>query len=608
MAVAFRSASSTGSAVNAATRTITLPAGLVAGDVLLFVVVTDSGVSATPPVAMTTITTTDLAGGGTATSRARSTTFFWPWDGTSSSLTFTLGASGQSSIACAAYSGAQATVGPTTTQSSPTTATTTIVCPSVTAASNAMLVTLVGAGNPLVNGDRFTPDASMNERVDAQATTSRHHHIADQAVAPGATGTRTHTADGNIYYAADSVLLYPTNTAPGAPTVTAPNGGTTVSGTISVTWTAAVDPEANSLTYDVDYTVNNGSSWQSIATGVSGLSRSWNTALVPNSTSARVRVRAFDGALYGPWDESDSNFTIDNNVAPTAPTLTAPTGGTVIDRGITLRFSWTFNDSNVGDSQSKYDLDYRVVGAGSWTTVTATTTSAFRDFAGGTFAAGNYEWRVRTYDALGLVSPYSSSGFFTAASAPATPTITAPANNSTIAAPTGIVAWSTPDQDAYQVRKVADLAGSPDTGTVYYDTGTVVSTSGRDAALSYPVNSRFEHLQVRVQNDTLWSTWASVRVQVAYSPPAIPTLAAAADNAAGTIIVTIAEPAPSGPQPAVASREVWRRVVGSTDSIRLSAAAALTFTDRTPASGVAYEYQVVSVGTTGTTAASAWTG
>lgn len=226
------------------------------------------------------------------------------------------------------------------------------------------------------------------------------------------------------------------------------------------------------------------------------------------------------------------------NVAPNAPTLSSPVGGQVVDLAITQRASWVFSDPDAGDSQSAFDLQYRVVGAGSWTTVSSTTPNNYYDFAPSIFTAGNYEWQVRTYDALGVVGPYSASSFFTAANAPALPTITTPTSGATVSAAVSFT-WSAPSQTDFQVRKVADLAGSPDTGTIYYDSGDMVDAVARVLTLAFSVNGRYEHLQVRVKYAGLWSSWASVRVLASYTPPLTPTLVATPSDATGSIVIAI---------------------------------------------------------------------
>lgn len=131
------------------------------------------------------------------------------------------------------------------------------------------------------------------------------------------------------------------------------------------------------------------------------------------------------------------------NIAPNAPTLRSPVGGVAIDRAVTQRFTWTPSDPDAFDTQSKYDLRYRLVGAATYTTVTSTTPNAFHDFAPGTLLAGDHEWNARTDDSQGVVGPYSASGFFTAADMPPGPTITAPINNGTVSADPTLVQWAT---------------------------------------------------------------------------------------------------------------------------------------------------------------------
>jgi hypothetical protein len=292
---------------------------------------------------------------------------------------------------------------------------------------------------------------------------------------------------------------------------------------------------------------------------------------------------------------------------PNAPSLISPAGAVVLDRGIIQRFSWTFSDPDAGDTQSQFDLQYRVVGAGSWTPVTGTTPNTFYDMPAGTLAAGDYEWQCRTYDALGFVGPYSASSFFTAATQPSAPTITAPTSGGTVGTVTATFSWSNATETDYQVRKVADLAGSPDTSTIYYDSGDVVDSVTRSVSLSFPVNNRYEHLQVRIKNSGLWSVWSSIRVLVSYTAPATPTLAVTTQAAPGTVTLTVTNPTPTGGQPTVAYWDIYRRIGATGTAIRIAKTITAPWIDYTVANNVDYRYFVRAVGAvTGTTADSAW--
>jgi hypothetical protein len=292
------------------------------------------------------------------------------------------------------------------------------------------------------------------------------------------------------------------------------------------------------------------------------------------------------------------------NVAPNAPTLNSPATGTTVDRAGTQRLGWVFSDPNTGDTQSKFDLQYKLSG-GAWVPITGTTPNNFVDITGGTFAAGSYEWQARTYDAMGIVGPWSASSFFTAADMPGVPSITAPVSGSTVGLATATVTWSVAAQTDYQVRKCADLAGAPDTSTIYYDTGDVVDSVTRSVVLTFPVNGRWDHIQVRVKAAGLWSTWADCRVLVSYTAPMVPTLTATPNSATASIAVTITNPTPTGGQPPVTYNDVY---ISSPLDPEYRAATMVpaggTWVWWTPAAARTYTIRVVAFGSNGTAATS----
>jgi parallel beta-helix repeat protein len=108
-------------------------------------------------------------------------------------------------------------------------------------------------------------------------------------------------------------LMLPFGT-PTTSTVTSPDGGEFWRGTHDITWTASTDPQGDPVTYEVEYSGNGGTSWQTLSTGISSLSYSWNTSLYTDSNTCLVRVRSYDGSLFSGWDQSDSPFTIDNTL------------------------------------------------------------------------------------------------------------------------------------------------------------------------------------------------------------------------------------------------------------------------------------------------------
>lgn len=244
------------------------------------------------------------------------------------------------------------------------------------------------------------------------------------------------------------------------------------------------------------------------------------------------------------------------NTAPNAPTLVTMVGGGTVDRGNSQRARHTFSDDDPGDSQSAFDIRYRLVSDPAWTTVHVVSPNQWYDFPAGSLAVGGYERQVRTYDAIGNVGPYSSSGFFTAADSPSDLSITYPINGQQVEQDESVV-WSAPVQDAYQVRRVADGSGSPDAGVIYFDSGEVANSSTRSLALNFATNGRPEHVQVRVKGNGLWSAWESVAVDVSYTPPPTPLMELGVDPATASLLVSITNPAPTPSEPDAVQNEVW---------------------------------------------------
>jgi hypothetical protein len=286
-----------------------------------------------------------------------------------------------------------------------------------------------------------------------------------------------------------------------------------------------------------------------------------------------------------------------SNTAPNAPILTAPAANAIIDRNSVQRFDWDFSDPDPGDSQSKYDLRYRLIGD-AWTTVTDTTPTTFRDFAAATFADGDYEWQVLTYDAQGVAGSWSGSSFFTAADAPAAPTITAPTSGATVSS-SETVTWSTPNQDAYQVQVL-------DGSTVVSDTGQVTSSTTRSITQEFPTNNVARTIQVRVRYGGLWSQWYTISVTVSFTPPETPVVTLAPDAATGSMTVSIVNPAPGAGVPATSYNDVYIDDGDGEERKATMLAPNTAWTYWTPRSGRDYDgsVSVTAVGDNGTAASS----
>jgi hypothetical protein len=159
----------------------------------------------------------------------------------------------------------------------------------------------------------------------------------------------------------DNVVLWSKSVSANAPTVnvTAPNGGSfNAANPIPVTWTAN-DTDGDALQFGLDYSADNGTTWITINPFITGNSFAWTPGFVPDSNTARVRIRASDG--FNTAFATSSSFVLTAQ-APQAIILSPDNGATfaegeVIDlQGLSLTndgtdagsFTWQLNGVTVG--------------------------------------------------------------------------------------------------------------------------------------------------------------------------------------------------------------------------------------------------------------------
>jgi len=126
----------------------------------------------------------------------------------------------------------------------------------------------------------------------------------------------------------------------------APNGGGTLSGDpITVSWTAS-DPDADPLTFAVQYTPDDGATWQMVSQNVTSMSLDIPRANLTAGSAARFRVWASDG-IHSATDTSDAAFTVPN-VPPTVK-IVKPASGIKIMAGQTLALEANAYDVDTGN-------------------------------------------------------------------------------------------------------------------------------------------------------------------------------------------------------------------------------------------------------------------
>lgn len=314
---------------------------------------------------------------------------------------------------------------------------------------------------------------------------------------------------------------------PTAPVVTSPNGGEKFDGAHLITWTAATDgdtPQAN-LQYHVQYSGDNGSTWSDIValTAPGATDYLYDFSAKAWTTGAKVRVRAWDGTSFGPWDESNAAFIVEHPVAPYAPALAAVE---TFDATSAQAMGWTFADVNPGDSQSAFQQRIYRVSDNALIHDTGKVASSAGNVVvpAGTLANGvNYQREVRTWDSTNLDGPYSARQAFSTSAKP-TAAVTDPAlDGAVVATASHLVKWSISDpegqgQSAYKVRLLRN-------GASVLDTGKVMSTSARSYLVPDLANLAEYTVEVTVWDGSgVRSLPATRTFSVAYPVPPAPTI------------------------------------------------------------------------------------
>jgi hypothetical protein len=275
------------------------------------------------------------------------------------------------------------------------------------------------------------------------------------------------------------------------------------------------------------------------------------------------------------------------NSAPFAPTLTPKANFNATNAAT---FQWTFNDPNVGDTQSAFQL---LIINSSLVTVHDTgkivSAAPSRIVAGGTLTNGNtYTWRVRTWDALDVVGPYSTDGSFVT-SASGTLDIINPAvdNPPDVITKDNLVQWTVTGSTQTQYQVVVRVNA---TNELLVDTGWVVST-----ATSYLIQNMLSDIEYRIEvtarNAALVATNTAIRLLTAsYAAPEIPIVTLTTEHSLAFVRVSVENPPPQGSRPVPIRNDIYRSEDGELFILVGSAPPNDEFHDYSVADGIAYQY------------------
>ncbi len=210
--------------------------------------------------------------------------------------------------------------------------------------------------------------------------------------------------------------------SPTAPLLLSPEDGETYTLSANVVYTESTDPLGGTITYTFQYSVTGMGSWNTVFTGRSGNDPYvWD---ISGLADGDYDVRLWASATGGTGDDSaiaTATITVDNT-SPGPPNITAPYDGQEWIPQNPQRIEWeAAEDPN--SLPLTYKIDYRAVGAGSWTSVTTGLTTLYYDWDVSAFAADDYEVRVYANNGTADGTPDVQQFVITTADRPATPAI-----------------------------------------------------------------------------------------------------------------------------------------------------------------------------------------
>lgn len=295
-------------------------------------------------------------------------------------------------------------------------------------------------------------------------------------------------------------------------------------------------------------------SWTSLAFGL----HAEDTATLhpdPNlAVTHRYRVRAVSShpTLYSSWSYSD---TVQLSAPPAAPTGLGPSSPWDATEARELTWSHVPTD---GSQQTAYQIQHRLRGTSTWTTLTRVDSSESRyTLPAGTYSNGDeIEWRVRTWGVHPDPGPYSSINIQRPEARP-TVSINSPEHGVTIDNSSVELSWGYDQAQGSQQASWRWELRDEDTGRVVRsDSGTGSTTSrtlhGLQDETTYTVS-----VEVRSAHG-LWSEPDEATFSVSYLPPSPPSLEAEWDVEHGAAALQLTQSAWTEEHAEPSHHQVWR--------------------------------------------------
>lgn len=299
--------------------------------------------------------------------------------------------------------------------------------------------------------------------------------------------------------------------------------------------------------------------WVNLDTAMSG------TATTKTDTSPYVsgkyRVWAYvDTPLNSSYVESN---TVAILAAPSKPTNLEPNSLEVVVTAESYLFSWQHNSTD-SSGQTKYSLQYRIIGAGSWTNYAneVSNTNEYVTIPADEFTTdNNYEWQVKTWGSYVTGSDWSNSATFKANSRP-TVVVTTPSSYETLTTSDLVVNWNFNDVDGdTQIQAHVSLYYYPslelvDAKDVYGTSNTCTFEDVLEDGMDYKV------VVWVIDSSSLVSYGGTCYFDTAFYTPPRPEITCTFDSDYGHTIISIVNPSPEGDEVEASYNQLYRSIDG----------------------------------------------
>ena len=288
-----------------------------------------------------------------------------------------------------------------------------------------------------------------------------------------------------------------------------------------------VKATANKYPYGLEFKRSDGVTG-SVGTGLSAVAPFQVLDTNLGGLELTYQVRTFAGPVedrvYSPWSPASDPVT--TLAPPFAATTVAPAG--ITGEGDVL-FSWRHNPAD-GTEQTDARVQYRLVGAGAWTTVESPGSSLSKTIP---LTQGMFEWQVCTKGLDADYGPYSAVRSFRVIAIPVV----------SITSPSGV--WNRPQLAVDWVTGQAeDVPQSAWRAKLYHDGTLVEEKSGSGATSSTSFNTLADDgdtysVEVQTATSGVWTNPDTALFDVEFVPPAAPLIQVLFDDETGAHMVTV---------------------------------------------------------------------